>query len=243
MIMFIVLLCQAGLPVGDGPDAEEILTRIDKNFHAENRVFTSRMIVHGRRASRTIVSKSWISGEDQSFSEYLSPPREKGIKMLKLADRLWTYSPSSDRVIRISGHLLRQSVMGSDLSYEDMMETDELAVNYTAEVTGEEKVGDRLCWVLTLNARKADLAYHQRTIRVDKERYIPLLEERFAKSGKLLKTTEIKEVMRVGQRWVPKHMVFRDVLKKGKGTEFILDEIAYDVAIPEHLFSKASLRK
>jgi hypothetical protein len=32
------------------------------------------------------------------------------------------------------------------------------------------------------------------------------------------------------------------MLKKGAGTEFIVDEIIFDVEIPEHVLSKASLR-
>ncbi|MCK7490029.1 MAG: outer membrane lipoprotein-sorting protein [Anaerotruncus sp.] len=58
--------------------------------------------------------------------------------MLKLEDQLWTYTPASDRTILISGHMLRQSVMGSDLSYEDMMEDPRLASLYAATVAGEE---------------------------------------------------------------------------------------------------------
>ena len=54
--------------------------------------------------------------------------------MLKLDKRLWIYSPSTDRTIQLSGHLLRQSVMGSDLSYEDMMEERKLSEVYTAEI-------------------------------------------------------------------------------------------------------------
>jgi hypothetical protein len=37
-------------------------------------------------------------------------------------------------------------------------------------------------------------------------------------------------------------MVFKDMLKKGEGTEFIIDEIIFDTEIPEHIFTKASLR-
>ncbi|MFC2168839.1 outer membrane lipoprotein-sorting protein [Acidobacteriota bacterium] len=35
-------------------------------------------------------------------------------------------------------------------------------------------------------------------------------EERFARSGKLLKVFEVKEVRRIQNRWVPSHMVFKD---------------------------------
>jgi len=115
--------------------ALEIIGEIDKNMNAKTRVLTSKMIVHGRRSSRTIESKNWVMGIDQAFTEYLSPPREAGTKMLKLGDKLWTYSPQTDRVIQISGHMLRQSVMGSDMSYNDMMEDRdqhyfELAIQY-----------------------------------------------------------------------------------------------------------------
>ena len=201
------------------------------------------MIIHGRRGSRTVEAKSWQRKMDEAFTEYLAPPREKGIKMLKLGDQLWMYSPSTDRTIMISGHMLRQSVMGSDLSYEDMMEDPLMQNVYTAEVTGEEAINGRMCWILNLTAKKHDVAYHSRKVWVDKERYIMLKENRYAKSGRLLKTTEIHEVMQEGGRWVAKSALFKDVLKEGKGTEFLIDSIEFNADMPDYIFSKASLRR
>ena len=225
------------------PDGNDLLLQIDRNMFSRNKIITSRMIIHGRRASRTIESKSWIEGAEKSFTEYLSPPREKGTKMLKLSDQLWTYTPSADRSIRISGHMLRQSVMGSDLSYEDMMEDPKLQNLYNATVIGEDTLLNRPCWILELQAKIQDVAYYSRKIWVDKIRSIILKEERFAKSGKLLKTTVIKEIMPVDNRWVARRGVFKDALKEGKGTEFILDSIEFDAQIPEYLFTKAALRR
>ena len=225
------------------PDGNELIRKVDDNMYSRNAVSTSRMIVHGRRGSRTMEIKSWAEGEDRSFSEYLSPPRDAGTKMLKLEDKLWIYNPSSDRTIQISGHMLRQSMMGSDLSYEDMMEENELIKIYNAEVTGEEIIDERDCWIILLTAKVEDVAYQTKKVWIDKLRFLPLREERFGKSGKLLKTTEIKEVFKIGKRWYPKNMVFKDVLKKGKGTEFIIDSIEFDVEIPKAVFTKAALRK
>ena len=106
----------------DPINAYDIVKAIDKNLNAESRIITSKMVVRGRRNSRTIESKNWVVGTELAFTEYLSPPREAGTKMLKLGEKLYTYSPQTDRVIQISGHMLRQSVMGSDMSYNDMME-------------------------------------------------------------------------------------------------------------------------
>ncbi len=224
------------------PSGEEILNRIDDNLSSENRVVTSKMIIHGARSDRTIESKSWSEGDTKAFTEYLSPAREAGTKMLKLEDQLWIYSPSTDRTIQISGHMLRQSVMGSDLSYEDMMEDTKLIDNYDATVIGEEVIDERNCWILELNAKNADVSYQIRKIWVDLERYIPLKEELYAKSGKLLKRMELSDIRHMSGRWFPGKMVFKDMLKKGEGTEFIVEEIQFDVDIEEHVFTKASLR-
>jgi outer membrane lipoprotein-sorting protein len=225
------------------PTGDEILKKIDMNMTSSTQVLTSKMVIHGRRGSRTVASKSWMEGESKTFSEYLSPAREKGTKMLKLEDKLWIYSPSTDRIIQISGHMLRQSVMGSDLSYEDMMEDSRLRNKYEALVTGSEITDDRDCWIVELTATVDDVAYYKMKLWVDKERWVPLKEELFAKSGKLLKKLELKDVTQVDGKWFPKKMIFKDMLKKGDGTEFIIDDVEFDTDIPEHIFSKASLRK
>ncbi len=225
------------------PDGKEVLRRIDKNMSSENRIFNSRMIIHGKRSVRSIESKSWVAGEDKSYTEYLYPAREEGTKMLKLEDQLWIYSPSSDRTILIAGHMLRQSVMGSDLSYEDMMEDKKLTDHYNAEVTGSELVGDRECWIVKLTAFDPNVAYQGKKLWIDKIRYIPLKEEFYAKSGTLLKKTELSDVENLNGRWFPKKIVFKDMLREGEGTEFIIGKIQFNVPRDDYIFTKGNLKK
>jgi len=224
------------------PTGKEILERIDENMASKSIISTSKMIIHGARQTRTIEAKSWGMGDKKSFTEYLSPVREKGTKMLKLEDELWIYSPGSDRTIKISGHMLRQSLMGSDLSYEDMMDNAELLEDYDAAVIGSEVFDDRDCWIVELQAKTAEVSYQTRKIWVDKDRYIPLKEELYAKSGTLLKRLELSDIKKIGNRWYPHKMTFKDMLKKGDGTEFIIVDVEFDKEIPEYIFTKASLK-
>jgi len=242
-LIICILLGGLTLVYGQEPSGRTILEKVDANYIAENRKVVSTMIIKGRRSTRTLQAQSWIRGINKAFTEYLSPAREKGTKMLKLEDELWIYSPSTDRIIKIAGHMLKRSVMGSDLLYEDYMEDPKLSNMYNAELTGDESINGRDCYILELSAKKEGIAYYRRKMWVDKERYLPLKEELFAKSGKLLKRLVINEVFKVEGRWYPKKMVFKDVLKKGKGTEFIIDSIEFDVKIPGYIFSKASLRR
>ena len=190
-ILFLFFLFSFLLPQTDRMSADDIMKAMDENLNAESRIITSKMVVRGRRSSRTIESKNWVVGTDLGFTEYLSPPREAGTKMLKLGDKLWTYSPQTDRVIQISGHMLRQSVMGSDMSYNDMMEDRPIEDLYNATIEGSVEIGGRDHWIMVLDAKVKGLSYPKRRSWVDKEYLLPIKEELYAKSGKLLKTASV----------------------------------------------------
>jgi len=224
-------------------NGDEILKKVEKNMSSENRVFESSMTIKGARASRTITSRTYSVGDRESFTEYLSPPREKGTKMLKLRNQLWIYSPSTDRTIQISGHMLRQSVMGSDLSYEDMMDDRKLTDIYSSEVKGNEILDGRNTLVLELTAKVTDVAYHSRKMWIDSERFVPLKEELYAKSGQLLKSTLLSDVRQIEGRWFPFVVVYKDMLRQGSGTEFRITTIKFNQKIPEYIFTKAALKQ
>jgi outer membrane lipoprotein-sorting protein len=223
--------------------ADEILKKVDQNMSSENRVFESSMTIHGKRESRTITAKTYSVGIKKSYTEYLSPAHEQGTKMLKLENQLWIYSPSTDRTIQIAGHMLRQSVMGSDLSYEDMMDDRKLTDIYDAKVTGNEEIDGRKTWVLELTAKVEDAAYASRKEWIDAERYIPLKEELYAKSGQLLKQATLTDVEKIQGRWFPTTIVYKDMLKQGDGTEFKMTSVKFDQQIPDYIFTKAALKQ
>ena len=241
-LIFPVLLLTAmsGL---SAQDAKQILETVDSNMSSKNRIFETDMIIHGRRSSRTISSRTYSVGDKKSFTEYLSPPREEGTKMLKLENQLWIYSPSTDRIIQISGHMLRQSVMGSDLSYEDMMDDRKLTDIYEATLEGHEEIDGRDTYVLDLTAIVDDVAYYSQKIWVDSERFVPLKQEMYAKSGQLLKRTTLSNVQKIQGRWFPMTMVYKDMLKDGSGTEFRVKSAKFDQDIPEYIFTKAALKQ
>ena len=196
----------------DDMSVQDIIKAIDNNLNAKSRILTSKMVVHGRRSSRTIMSKNWVVGTDQAFTEYLSPPREAGTKMLKLGDKLWTYSPQTDRVIQISGHMLRQSVMGSDMSYNDMMEDRPLEELYGATLEGSVDIDGRDHWIIFLEAKEKGLSYPKRRAWIDKQYLLPIKEELYAKSGKLLKKATMSDIRKVQGRWFPSRFYFKDEL-------------------------------
>ena len=93
--------------------------------------------------------------------------------MLKINDKIYTFTPQTDRIIQISGHMLRQSVMGSDMSYNDILEDKPLNDIYTASFE-KEIINDRKHYVIFLEAIEEGLAYPQRRAWVDAEYFYQL---------------------------------------------------------------------
>jgi outer membrane lipoprotein-sorting protein len=219
------------------PTAEQLLERMDQNLTFETRRARMVMTVEGRR-TRTFEMVSYGRGEEDAAIEYLSPARDRGTRMLKLGDELWIYLPGADRVQKISGHMMRQGMMGSDVSYEDLMASRELRRLYASRVTGEASHGGRPCWTLEMRARDDAVTYPRRVVCVDKETFIPIKQELYALSGMLLKTWTMSDVKEfAGGRRFPTRMSVEDHVKKGSVTRIELTELEFGVRYPKEVFS------
>lgn len=219
------------------PSAEELLAAMDKNLTFEARKTRSVMTVEGRR-TRSYEMISYGRGEEDAAVEYVAPARDKGTRMLKLGDELWLYMPNVDRVQKISGHMLRQGMMGSDVSYEDMMASRELRKLYTARVTGESTVDGHPCWTLELKAKNDTVTYPKRVTCVGKQSFIPLKQDLFAVSGMLLKTWTMSDVKEFqGGRRFPTRMTVRDHVKKESVTKIEFKDVEFGIEFPREIFS------
>jgi outer membrane lipoprotein-sorting protein len=235
MLMFLVALGAAETP-------EQIIKAMDENMTFGTRIADVEMSV--KRAGGDVEVKKmklWARGQQDSYVEFVSPPRDKGVKYLKLEGNLYMFLPSTEKVVKISGHLLRQSLMDSDFSYEDMLESKKLLDNYNAALVGEEAKSGEDAWVLDLTAKSEGQTYEKRKLWISKKTHLPLLEQRFAKTGVLLKEYAVEESIAHGKRFYPKTSVMRDKLKEGTETRLTMTNITFDAEIPERLFSRRNL--
>ena len=224
--------------------AEAILARIDDNMVYESAYSEMDMII---TIGKRVIKKELISyaeGIEKSFVEFLSPARDRGTKMLKIGKVLKIYFPSAERVMRLSGHMLKQSMMGSDFSYEDMMETaEELKEQYEVKLLGEEVFNDVPCYVLELTSRDESRTYFFRKIWVDKEKFIGHKAEFSAKSGKLLKVMIVGNIQSFQNRYYPTRVTMEDKLRENSKTEMVIKNIRFDAPIPEGTFTERNLMR
>jgi outer membrane lipoprotein-sorting protein len=225
------------------PTVDALLAGVDRNLTFDTRTVTLHMTVTKNGRTKTYAMKSYGRGADEAAVEYLEPARDKGTKMLKRANELWMYLPSIEKVQKISGHMLRQGMMGSDMSYEDLMQASAWRSLYKGTVVGPDTVDGRTCWKVELTATQPDVSYPRRVTWVDQATNIPLRQELYAVSGMLLKVWTMSDVVDVGGRKFPTRMVVEDQLQKGSRTELRFSDLAFAVPVAEETFSQRWLER
>ena len=239
----LLALMLVALPAAWSKTFDELMTEIDRNLTFDSQEAVATMTVTKRKRVKVYKLHSYGRGQDEGATEFLEPPREKGTKMLKKGDEMWMYMPSVEKVQKLSGHMLRQGMMGSDVSYEDMLEAGSFREMYNGEVVGEETVEGRATWKLELAAKSEDVSYPRRVMWVDQATYIPLKQELYALSGMLLKTWTMTEITEVEGRQVAMRMEIADQLQEGSSTVLMYESITFKVALEDEIFSTRWLER
>ena len=236
-ILFSILIITTAVEM----TAEEIINKRDDNEYFDTAQMEAEMIIvsGSRKITKTMVA---LTDKKNSLVEFTNS-QDRGTKFLKREDDLWMFFPDAEEIIKISGHMLNQGMMGSDFSYQDVMESDKLTDLYDFKIIKEEEFEGRPCYVLEGIAREGvKVSYYRRVSWIDKERFIGLKEELYAESGRILKETKVNKIEEIEGRWVPKNSVMENKLRKDTYTEFTITQIKFNLVIPEETFTLQNLR-
>jgi outer membrane lipoprotein-sorting protein len=242
IVIIIAIIAIPALVGAQTPSAEQLLRQIDNNEVYNTIEYEGEIIIEhgGKRFVKTM--KAWARGNSDSFIEFTNP-EDRGTKYLKRGGRLMMYSPDNEGVMLISGHMLKESMMGSDMSYEDTINNDPLVTRYDAVISGSEAVNGRDSWVLSLTAKKRTESYPSRKLWIDKETGDLLRYELFALSGAKLKEFNLVRVEVISGRRFPVEMEVRDLLRRDSRTVFVMRNAVLDRPIPDSVFSQRNLER
>ncbi len=217
---------------------EEILEKMDFNREFESIQYdgTMTITIGSQERVKNMTATAMGGGDRQAIMEYTNP-EDFGTKYLMLEDNLWIYFPEEDDVVKISGHLLKEGMMGSDVSYEDALEADNLADKYEIAISGDTTFNDRECWVIALDAKVNRVPYEKREMIVDKETFVCWSEQMFAKSGRLLKESTTLEVEEIDGRFFSVKSIMVNKLRRNSTTTFTMENIQFDVPVDESRFT------
>lgn len=186
--------CLTGIsaPALAAPNANTILAQSDAIRNPQTSFVvdvTLSAYNKGRLTDRTKVSTHSRTdrGQFQTLVHINAPSVDRGKILLRNANILWLYDPSSKASVRISP---RQRLLGN-ASNGDVISSN-LVGDYTPTLVGEEVIVDgdkksRKCYKLALKSKNKSAPYSSIDFWVDASNSRPIKGKYYTKSGELIK--------------------------------------------------------
>jgi outer membrane lipoprotein-sorting protein len=223
-----------------GQSASEILDRSIKLLYGESAIAICDVkIIRPAVYDKKYKMKFYNKGRKKMLAQFLAPAREVGRALLCNGDVMRLYLPDIAKSIRISPE---QLFLGSDFTHRDLLQLD-LEQDYESKLLpADESAGDS-CFVLELTAKNGNVAYNKIKFWIGKKDYLPVRQEYFSLSGKLLKVLLYTQPQKMGGLIRPSVLSMINVLHPQDKTVIIWLELQTDVALSDYLFTQQYLDK
>jgi hypothetical protein len=258
-IVFGVLLL---IPTNGRPQAEQSAAEImEKNFFVtkiRSLISDATMVLitdKGQKRERktTTFSKLQENGVDSNLLvRFLSPADIKGTGFLQIEhsdgeDDLWIYLPALKKSRRLVANNKKDSFVGSDFSYGDILLPKVDLYHHT--LLRSEIINGQDCYVIESVPRddtvKRNSGYGKKITYVRKDNFLETKVDYFDTTGRPLKTqiaTDHKLVEPENQRWIAMRREMEN-LQTGHKTIFTFDKIEVGRPVTDDFFTTRTIER
>lgn len=221
-----------------GLTAREIVGFADEAMDYQTAYIEARMVNTDRFGTKTIDYIAWAKGNN--FLMEFTSDAEYGQKILRTEDRIYHFFPDSEAVFTKGKG---DSVVGL-ISYDDLTDEADMLDTYDVALEGEEEVGGVPCYKISMRAKSGTrVAYPIQMVWIEWETYTLRRVEMFTRSGKPLKTMEIREVGEFEGRRIATDMIITDDVRRGVSSEMFIDRVELDLPIDDAKFTRRELTR
>jgi len=224
--------------------ADAILRKIDDLWRSSSSKAMFEMVVRTKNYTRTMSMDNWTKGKDKSLVMITSPLKEKGTISLKNGNTMYTYLPKTDRVIRLTSGMMMGSWMGSHFTNDDLVKESRLSEDYNPLITFEGlRDGQQIIEFDLIPKPDAPIVWGKIVIAVLLDDYLPIVSRYYDEDLVLARTLEFLQIEEMGGRRIPTVMHMAPADKPGEFTELTYEEIIFDIALQDSMFSLMQLRR
>jgi len=240
-LLLIILLVLFPLS-GNAKDAKSIIKNAIDKYRGETSYSEVEMIIHRKSWQRSMVMKVWTKGLDNSLVRIISPKKDAGSGNLLKDDKMWSYTPKINRVIKIPSSMSNQSWMGSDFSNNDIARADDIIDHYVHKLLKEEIKGDHTIFhIESTPTEEAPVVWGKEVLQIRDDDVI--LEHAFYdQDGELIKKLSTLEIKEFSGRAIPAIQRMQKTDSEGEWTEIRIHVADYSVKIPTRTFTLTNLR-
>jgi outer membrane lipoprotein-sorting protein len=200
------------------------------------------MVIHRADWERSMSMESWTEGEKKSLVRVTEPRKDRGNGTLIDDNRMWTYSPKINRVIKVPSSMMNQSWMGSDFSNKDISRTDDIVEQYDHKLLRELELDGHVVFEIeSIPHEDAAVVWGREVLQIRDDNV--MVEQRFYdQDGELVKTLRTLEFAEMGGRSVARIQRMEKEDAPEEWTEIRLDRIEFDANLDDNVFTLSNLR-
>ena len=226
----------------NGSDATQLVRDAMNHWRGVSSVSEMTMIIHRPDWERSMSMQSWTQGEKRSLVRVTEPRKDRGNGTLMDGNKMWTFSPKVNRVIKIPSSMMSQSWMGSDFSNKDVSRSDAIVDDFEHSILSKKEADGHVVYEIeSIPHEDAAIVWGRQVLEIRDD--FVMLEERFYdQDDKLVKAMRTLKIAEMGDRAVASVQRMGKIDEPDEWTEIKVDSIEFDVELSDNLFTLANLR-
>ena len=213
---------------------DEIIAKVDTNMVSNNMIYKAKMTVSDPDDTREMTMDIYFKDADNVLIEVIESSTGHTNRVLKKDGQMFLYIPSAGISIKIKGHMIKEGFMGSDFSYEDISENRKISDLYDTELIESDSM-----YIINMKAKVNEAPYKIKKSYIRKDIFLPMREEIYSSSERLLKVFEILDYKKIGSKYIPTNMTMKDMLKEGSMTQIIYTDVKIKDKLDDKYFQKS----
>jgi outer membrane lipoprotein-sorting protein len=200
------------------------------------------MIIHRPNWKRTMTLRMWTKGQKESLVRVTRPKKDKGNATLIKNDEMWSFSPKTNRVIKIPSSMMNQSWMGSDFSNNDVSKADSLLKHYTHTLKGSETHEGQEAFIIeAVPFEDAPVVWGKEVLKVRAD-FIVLEHAFYDQDNALVKKMETLSIQLMGGKLIATKQRMQKSEESDEWTEIVVKEAKFKINMSGNTFTRSNLR-
>jgi outer membrane lipoprotein-sorting protein len=223
-------------------DAAEIVKRSIDNWRGKSSYGEMTMIIHRPSWERSMSMRAWTSGPKKTLVRVTAPKKDAGNGTLMVDNKMWSYSPKVNRVIKVPSSMMGQSWMGSDFSNKDVSRADDIVDQYDHTLLQQEKHDGHAVFVIeSIPHEEAAVVWGKEILRI-RDDDVLLSQDFYDQEGVLVKQLRSTDIGQMDGRTIAIRQRMSKVDAEDEWTEFVIDNVEFDVEISDNVFTRSNLQ-
>ncbi len=242
LVALSILLCHSANADSGSRDAKDIVRDAIDHWRGTTSQGAMTMTIHRPDWERSMSMQSWTQGEKRSLVRVTAPRKDRGNGTLMDGNKMWSFSPKINRVIKVPSSMMSQSWMGSDFSNKDISRADDIVEQYDHTLLSEAQIDDHVAYEIQAIPHEDAAVVWGKEVLVVRDDNV-LIEHRFYdQDGELVKALRTLEIGYMGGRAVAVQQRMEKADAPDEWTEIIVDSVEFDIELNDNVFTLSNLR-